>query len=45
MYSAVNLYSDDIVVDVVTIRENRNFHLRIFIKSGSLQHKHRCAQK
>jgi hypothetical protein len=34
MYSAVNLYSDDIVVDVVTIRENRNFHLRIFIKKA-----------
>jgi hypothetical protein len=37
MYSAVNLYSDDVVVDVVTIRENRNFHLRFFFKkSGSL---------
>jgi hypothetical protein len=31
MYSAVNLYSDDIVDDVITIRENRNFHLRLFV--------------
>jgi hypothetical protein len=32
MYSAVNLYSDGVVVDVVTIRENRNFHLLFFKK-------------
>jgi hypothetical protein len=32
MYSAVNLYSDDVVVDVITIRRNQNFHLRIFVK-------------
>jgi hypothetical protein len=32
MYSAVNLYSDDVVVDVITIQGNRNFHLRIFVK-------------
>jgi hypothetical protein len=36
MYSTVNLYSDDVVVDVITIRENRNFHLRLFLKGGSL---------
>jgi hypothetical protein len=30
MYSVINLYSDDVVVDVVTIRENRNFHLHFF---------------
>jgi hypothetical protein len=32
MYSAVNLYFDDVVVDVITIRGNQNFHLRIFVK-------------
>jgi hypothetical protein len=32
MYSAVNLHSDD----VIKIRENQNFHLRLFVKSGSL---------
>jgi hypothetical protein len=32
MYSAVNLYSDDVVVDVITILGNRNFHLRLFVK-------------
>jgi hypothetical protein len=32
MYSAVNLYSDDVVVDVITIRENQNFHIRLFVK-------------
>jgi hypothetical protein len=37
MYFAVNLYSDDVVVDVITIRENQNFHLHIFVKGGSLQ--------
>jgi len=36
MFFAVNLYSDDVVVDVITIRENRNFHLHFFVKSGSL---------
>jgi len=32
MSSAVNLYSDDVVVDVIMIRENRNFHLGFFVK-------------
>jgi hypothetical protein len=32
IYFAVNLYSDDVVVDVITIRENRNFLLRLFVK-------------
>jgi hypothetical protein len=32
MYSAINLYSDDVVVDAITIRGNRNFHLRLFVK-------------
>jgi hypothetical protein len=32
MYSAVNLYSDDVVVDVITIRKNQNFYLRLFVK-------------
>jgi len=32
MYSAVNLYSNDVVVDVITIRGNRNFHLHFFVK-------------
>jgi hypothetical protein len=32
MYYAVNLYSDDVVVDVITIRGNRNFQLRLFVK-------------
>jgi hypothetical protein len=37
MYSAANLHSDDVIVDVITIRENQNFYLRTFVKSGSLQ--------
>jgi hypothetical protein len=32
MYSAVNLYYDDVVVDIITIRENQNFHLCLFVK-------------
>jgi hypothetical protein len=32
MYSVVNLYSDDIIVDVITIRGNQNFHLCLFVK-------------
>jgi hypothetical protein len=36
MYSAVNLYSDDVVVDVITICGNQNFHLRLLVKSRSL---------
>jgi hypothetical protein len=32
MYFAVNLYSDDVIVDVITIRGNRNFHVRLFVK-------------
>jgi len=32
MYSVVNLYSDDVIVDVITICRNRNFHLRHFVK-------------
>jgi hypothetical protein len=32
MYFAVNLYYDDVVVDVITICENRNFHLCLFVK-------------
>jgi len=32
MYSTVNLYSNDIVVDVITRYGNRNFHLRFFVK-------------
>jgi hypothetical protein len=33
MYSAVNFYFDDIVVDVVTIREKKSkFSLTLFIK-------------
>jgi len=37
MSSAVNLYSDDVVVDVIMIRENQNFYLRLFVKNRSLQ--------
>jgi DNA-dependent RNA polymerase auxiliary subunit epsilon len=42
MYFAVNLYSDDVVVDVVTIRENRNFHSRFFFlkKAGRYMRSH-----
>jgi hypothetical protein len=32
IYSAINLYFDDVVVDVITIRGNQNFHLRLFVK-------------
>jgi hypothetical protein len=34
LYSAANLYSDDVIIDVLTIRGNRNFHLRFFVKGG-----------
>jgi hypothetical protein len=37
MYSVVNLYFDDVIDDVITIRGNRNFHLHLFVKSRSLQ--------
>jgi hypothetical protein len=37
LYSAANLYSDGVIVDVLTIPENRNFHLRFFVKGESLQ--------
>jgi hypothetical protein len=43
MYSVVNLYFDDVVVDIITIRGNRNFHLRFFVKSGSLHQQ--CDQR
>jgi len=36
LYSGANLYSDDVIDDVITIRENQNFHLRLFVKGGSL---------
>jgi len=32
LFSAANLYFDDIIDDVITIRENWNFHLRLFVK-------------
>jgi len=32
LYSAANLYSDDVSNDVITICGNRNFHLRLFVK-------------
>jgi hypothetical protein len=32
MYSSVSFYFDDIVVDVVTIREKSKFSLTLFIK-------------
>jgi hypothetical protein len=32
LYSVANLYSDNIIDDVITIRGNRNFHLRLFVK-------------
>jgi hypothetical protein len=32
IFSAVNLYSDDVVVDITTIRGNQNFHLCFFVK-------------
>jgi len=32
MYSAINLYSDDVIVDVITMCGNQNFHLRLFVK-------------
>jgi hypothetical protein len=31
-YYAANLYYDDVIDDVITIRGNRNFHLRFFVK-------------
>jgi len=37
LYSATNLYSDDVIDDVKMICENRNFYLRLFVKGGSLQ--------
>jgi hypothetical protein len=38
LFSAANLYSDDIIDDVITIRENRNFHLRIFVRFWNIRH-------
>jgi hypothetical protein len=32
MYYALNLYFDDVIVDIIMTRENRNFHLRLFVK-------------
>jgi hypothetical protein len=36
LYSTANLYFNDVVVDIITIRRNRNFHLRLFVKGGPL---------
>jgi len=32
MYFVANLYFDDVLDDIITIRENQNFHLRLFVK-------------
>jgi hypothetical protein len=38
MSSAANLYSDDVIDDVITIRENQNFHLHLFVKVWVVTH-------
>jgi hypothetical protein len=37
LYSVANLYSDDVINDVITIRGNQNFYLPLFVKGRSLQ--------
>jgi hypothetical protein len=36
LYSTANLYSDDVIDDFITIRGNRNFYLRLFVKGATL---------
>jgi hypothetical protein len=38
LFFAVNLYSDDVIDDVITIRENQNFYLRLFVKVQVVTH-------
>jgi hypothetical protein len=43
MVFPANLYSDDVITDVITICGNQNFHLRIFVKVRVVTVSHQTA--